>query len=170
MNAIKRYTLRSPGTAPSRVLAGHHRLLANHSQRRFQSANEALDPLSEKDVKGRTGGGKKLDASSPNAPPKPKVSNLSMPAVDKEAHLTDEQRAEVEEHNRDFDKKHDRASPAPNDQVDKGFWSGEVGRQTVKKYCLLMYYLSLMAGFGKGHLLVLSLRRPLRCAARFRYR
>ncbi|CAH0050557.1 unnamed protein product [Clonostachys solani] len=134
---MNRYTLRSLGTAPSRVLAAHHRLAANHSQRRFKQteggANDALDPLSEKSVKGRTGGGKKLDASSPNAPPKPKISNLSMPAVDKEAHLTEEQRAEVEEHNRDFDKKHDRASPAPNDEVDKGFWSGEVGRQTVRK-------------------------------------
>ncbi|VUC28910.1 unnamed protein product [Clonostachys rosea] len=133
MNAMRRYTLQSLGKAPSRALAGHQRLLANHSQRRFQSANEALDPLSERPVKGRTGGGKKLDASSPNAPPKPKVSNLSMPAVDQDDHLTDEQKAEVEEHNRDFDKKHDRASPAPSDVVDKKFWSGEVGRGTVKK-------------------------------------
>lgn len=76
-------------------------------------------------AKGRTGGGKPLSSSSENAVPKPKISNLSVPGVDAKPNLTKEQREEVERHNKDFDAKHDRSNPAPEDKVDKRFWSGE---------------------------------------------
>ncbi|KAF4497756.1 hypothetical protein FAGAP_6075 [Fusarium agapanthi] len=83
-----------------------------------------IDGLSEGDAKGRTGGGEPLDATSKNAPPQPKVSNQSIPGNQTDE-LTEEQKKEVEEHNRDFDKKHDRGNVAPEDRVDKEFWGGE---------------------------------------------
>jgi hypothetical protein len=36
-----------------------------------------------------------------------------------------EKQAEVEQHNREFEQGHDRASKAGEDKVDKKFWSGE---------------------------------------------
>ncbi|RFN50259.1 hypothetical protein FIE12Z_5438 [Fusarium flagelliforme] len=83
-----------------------------------------IDGLAEGDAKGRTGGGEPLDASSKNAPPQPKVSNQSIPGNQTDT-LTEEQKREVEEHNRDFDEKHDRGNRAPGDKVDKKFWAGE---------------------------------------------
>ena len=83
------------------------------------------DALAERSAKGRTGGGEMLDSSSRNAPPKPKISNLSVPGRDMSANLTEEQKEEVERHNRDFEAKHDRGNTAPDDKVDKKFWSGE---------------------------------------------
>ena len=38
------------------------------------------------------------------------------------APLTEEQKKEVEEHNKDFDNRHDRGNVAPGDKVDKKFW------------------------------------------------
>ncbi|KAJ2977898.1 hypothetical protein NUW58_g7667 [Xylaria curta] len=57
-----------------------------------------------------------------NAPPQPKILNQSASGV--KSGLTEEQKREVETHNEYFDAKHDRATPAPNDKVDKKFWSG----------------------------------------------
>ncbi|KAM0240732.1 hypothetical protein ACHAP5_007938 [Fusarium lateritium] len=82
-----------------------------------------IDGLAEGDAKGVTGGGEPLDATSKNAPPQPKVSNQSIPGNQTDA-LTEEQKREVEEHNRDFDEKHDRGNRAPGDKVDKEFWGG----------------------------------------------
>ncbi|KAK3934025.1 hypothetical protein QBC46DRAFT_245811, partial [Diplogelasinospora grovesii] len=73
------------------------------------------------DARGRTGGGKPLN-SSHAAPPQPKIHNGSVPG--KSPELTPEQQAEVDEHNREFEKKHGRAEPAKDDRVDKKFWSG----------------------------------------------
>jgi hypothetical protein len=83
------------------------------------------DDLAEHPVKGRTGGGQPLDSSSANAAPKPKISNLSVPGNDGAKDLSPEQRKEVEEHNKDFEAKHDTSPPAPGDKVDKQFWTGE---------------------------------------------
>lgn len=80
------------------------------------------DDLAHRSATGTTGGGPPLDSSSDNAPPKPKVSNHSVPGVDRDAELTEEQKREVDEHNRDFEKKHDKGEPAPDDRVDKRFW------------------------------------------------
>ncbi|KAF5234523.1 hypothetical protein FANTH_12108 [Fusarium anthophilum] len=88
------------------------------------SKGSFIDGLADGEAKGRTGGGEPLDATSKNAPPQPKVSNQSIPGNQTDE-LTEEQKKEVEEHNRDFDKKHDRGNVAPDDKVDKKFWGGE---------------------------------------------
>ena len=87
------------------------------------------DSLSDPEpVKGRTGGGEPLKASK-NAPPQPKIHNASVPGNGEG--LTEEQKKEVEKHNAEFDKKHDRAAPASEDKVDDKYWTG--GRQPGKK-------------------------------------
>ncbi|KAI1753475.1 hypothetical protein F4782DRAFT_496471 [Xylaria castorea] len=57
-----------------------------------------------------------------NAPPQPKILNQSASGV--KSGLTEEQKREVEQHNQDFEKKHDKAQSAAADKVDKKFWSG----------------------------------------------
>ncbi|RSL53745.1 hypothetical protein CEP54_010244 [Fusarium duplospermum] len=84
-----------------------------------------VDGLAGGDARGRTGGGEPLEASSSNAPPQPKVTNQSIPGSTQTDTLTEEQKREVEEHNRDFEKKHDHGNQAPDDKVDKKFWGGE---------------------------------------------
>ncbi|CAM1511911.1 Fc.00g094240.m01.CDS01 [Cosmosporella sp. VM-42] len=100
----------------------------HHSRRLFQDdgAANAVDGLANgNDAKGRTGGGEKLESSSKNAPPKPKVSNASIPGDFESDNLTEEQKKEVDEHKKDFAKKHDHGNTAPDDKVDKKFWSGK---------------------------------------------
>ncbi|KAK3353783.1 hypothetical protein B0T25DRAFT_545358 [Lasiosphaeria hispida] len=83
------------------------------------------DALAEGDARGRTGGGEPLDSSQ--APPaKPKIYNASVHGGT--ANMTDEQKAEVEAHNKDFEKKHGKAQPAGDDKVDGAFWSGKGSR------------------------------------------
>ncbi|KAK4234959.1 hypothetical protein C8A03DRAFT_46809 [Achaetomium macrosporum] len=89
------------------------------------TAGAIPDPLAEGDVRGVTGGGKPLN-SSRDPPPQPTISNSSMPGT--QPKLTPEQQAEVDEHNRDFEKKHGKAQPAADDKVDKSFWSGKGSR------------------------------------------
>lgn len=78
-------------------------------------------------AKGRTGGGEPLE-SSENAPARPKVHNAKVPLGGGRDNLTKEQQEEVDRHNADFEKKHDRASKAAEDKVDKDFWKGTGGR------------------------------------------
>lgn len=95
----------------------------SRSKDAIESGEDASgDPLETPDARGRTGGGPPLKSST-NAPPKPKITNASVPGEGADS-LTPEQQKEVDEHNRDFEKKHDRANPAANDKVDKSFWSG----------------------------------------------
>lgn len=82
--------------------------------------------LADPPAKGRTGGGEPLSSSS-NPPPKPKITNASVPGEGRDR-LTKEQQEEVDRHNAEFEKKHDRASAAGEDKVDKGFWQGHGGR------------------------------------------
>lgn len=89
--------------------------------------NSNADGLAGSSAKGRTGGGEPL-SSSKNPPPRPKITNASVPGEGRDK-LTKEQQEEVDRHNADFDKKHDRASAAGEDKVDKGFWSGNGGRK-----------------------------------------
>jgi len=72
-------------------------------------------------------GGEALKGPQGKGSPSPKIHNQAMPAA-KEG-LSDEQKQEVERHNADFDKRHDRASPAEADKVDKKFWKGTGGRE-----------------------------------------
>ncbi|KAJ0165336.1 hypothetical protein CTA2_11594 [Colletotrichum tanaceti] len=83
------------------------------STRRFLSEKPGLASTDIRDI---------ADARKTN-PPQPKISNASVG----EEKLTDEQRREVDEHNRDFEKKHDAAAPAEKDKVDKKFWTKRGG-------------------------------------------
>lgn len=51
----------------------------------------------------------------------PKISDKSSPGGD----LSKEKQAEVDQHNKEFEQGHDRASKAEDDKVDKKFWAGE---------------------------------------------
>lgn len=73
------------------------------------------------DMRGRTGGGKPLE-SSRSAPWPPKVWNHNVAGGEPGKDLTGEQREEVESHNAEFERKHDRANKAEDDRVDKSFW------------------------------------------------
>lgn len=89
------------------------------------------DSLSDGDMRGRTGGGSPLEASH-HAPRRPKVWNHAVASGRGQAPgegLTEEQRAEVDEHNAEFDRKHDRANMSGDDKdkVGKGFWGGRDG-------------------------------------------
>lgn len=85
------------------------------------------DSLSDgSDLRGRTGGGKPL-ASSRSPPERPKVWSHDRPDTEPGKGLTEEQKEEVEAHNRDFDKKHDHANLAEDDRVDKSFWERDAG-------------------------------------------
>ncbi|KPM34596.1 hypothetical protein AK830_g11973 [Neonectria ditissima] len=112
--------------------AHHHPGLPTASLRRLHqqgngngnddAAANAVDALATGDAKGRTGGGEPLGSSSKNAPPQPKITNQSIPGDSETAKLSDEQKREVDEHNKHFDERHDHASEAPSDKVDKKFW------------------------------------------------
>ncbi|KAG8160464.1 hypothetical protein KVR01_010000 [Diaporthe batatas] len=92
---------------------------------RSKDAILSADPLAGDGAKGRTGGGEPL-SSSENPPPQPKINNASIPGQGRDK-LTKEQQEEVDRHNAEFEKKHDRASPAAEDKVDKNFWKGQGG-------------------------------------------
>ncbi|KAH6857014.1 hypothetical protein B0I37DRAFT_88909 [Chaetomium sp. MPI-CAGE-AT-0009] len=89
------------------------------------TAGPVPDGLAQGDVRGKTGGGPALD-SSVHPPAQPKISNGSVPG--ERPNLSPEQQAEVDEHNRDFEKKHGKAEAAGDDKVDKSFWSGKGSR------------------------------------------
>ncbi|CAJ2507713.1 Uu.00g088990.m01.CDS01 [Anthostomella pinea] len=72
-------------------------------------------------------GGEALKGPQGEGAPQPKIHNQSVPGV--KQGLSDEQKQEVEQHNRDFDKKHDRSAAAQDDKVDKKFWGGTGGRE-----------------------------------------
>ncbi|KAK3484960.1 Metallo-hydrolase/oxidoreductase [Neurospora hispaniola] len=80
------------------------------------------DGLANGDARGRTGGGEPLSSSHPSAPAQPKISNASVPG--NKPKLTEEQQAEVDAHNRDFEKKHGKAERAADDKVNPKFWGG----------------------------------------------
>jgi hypothetical protein len=84
------------------------------------------DPLAEGDARGRTGGGAPLE-SSQDAPAPPKVNNAAVRGQPPD--LTPEQQAEVDKHNKEFEKKHGVSDSAEKDKVDKSFWSGKGSRQ-----------------------------------------
>jgi len=80
------------------------------------------DSLADRDARGSTGGGKPLKSTAEGAPSKPKVDNAKVQSKGKD--LTEEQKAEVDAHNKEFSERYDRAAPASDDKVDKSFWSG----------------------------------------------
>jgi len=88
------------------------------------------------DSSAQSGGARSKDAketgSSPTGGPvggdkskgggSPKISDKSVPGGEN----SKEYQAEVERHNREFEKGHDRAPPAAEDKVDERFWKGEL--------------------------------------------
>ncbi|KAI1767497.1 hypothetical protein GGR53DRAFT_113578 [Hypoxylon sp. FL1150] len=67
-------------------------------------------------------GGEALKGPQGKGTPSPKIHNQSVPGA--KQGLSDEQKQEVERHNQDFDKRHDRAPAAEDDKVDSKFWKG----------------------------------------------
>lgn len=94
---------------------------------RSKDAVENKSAWNSTEAKGRTGGGDSLEASE-NPPPRPKIHNASVPGSGMNK-LTKEQQEEVDRHNADFEKKHDRASAAEDDKVHKTFWKGQGGHE-----------------------------------------
>jgi len=68
-------------------------------------------------------GGEGLKGPQGEGAPKPSVRSQSMPGA--KPGLTEEQKREVENHNVEFDQRHDRSSQAPDDRVNKKFWQGK---------------------------------------------
>lgn len=66
-------------------------------------------------------GGEALKGPQGKGTPQPKIHNQAIPGAT--AGLTEEQKQEVEQHNTEFEKRHDRAQPAADDKVDKKFWN-----------------------------------------------
>ncbi|WQF77256.1 hypothetical protein CDEST_02270 [Colletotrichum destructivum] len=111
-NIIRQRVLSSLShTARSAPMAA--RATATPSTRRFLSEKPGLASTDIRDI---------ADARKTN-PPQPKISNASVG----DEKLTDEQQREVDEHNEDFEKKHDTAAPAGKDKVDKKFWTKRGG-------------------------------------------
>jgi len=54
---------------------------------------------------------------------KPMINDKAIPGKEQ----TPEQKAEVEQHNKEFEQRHDRAPSAENDAVDEKFWKGHGG-------------------------------------------
>ncbi|KAK1975094.1 hypothetical protein LZ30DRAFT_738659 [Colletotrichum cereale] len=93
----------------ARSMPSAARAAATPPAHRFLSEKPGLDSTDIRDI---------ADARKTN-PPKPKISNASVGSEK----LTEEQKREVDEHNKDFEKKHDKAAPAEDDKVDKKFWA-----------------------------------------------
>jgi len=66
---------------------------------------------------GKSGGKNKTKGQA-----SPKISENLEPAA-----MNAEQQAEVDQHNKEFEERYDRAPPAENDKVDKKFWEGQGG-------------------------------------------
>ena len=77
---------------------------------------------------GGGGGGKSKDGASP------KIHENSEPGAQ-----SSEKQAEVDQHNREFEQRYDRAPEAAGDKVDKKFWSGELCSQSVVDGVMLTY-------------------------------
>ncbi|RDA90116.1 hypothetical protein CP533_2576 [Ophiocordyceps camponoti-saundersi (nom. inval.)] len=95
-------------------------------QNLIPNRNQSSDALSDgKGTKGKTGGGPALESTASGAPDEPpKVVNSRVSAVEPGKGLDEEQRREVEEHNRAFERKHDAGHAASGcaDKIDEKFW------------------------------------------------
>lgn len=128
-----------PGPAPPNVGKGTGGGPTKANKKNGQSAEEAASASSggsrskeaEETGSSPTGGsvgggqsaqkgGEALKGPQGEGTPQPKVMNQSIPGA--KSGLSDEQKQEVERHNVDFDKRHDRAAPAAHDKVDQKFW------------------------------------------------
>lgn len=87
-------------------------------------------------AKGRAAGGQDLGSTAEGAPQKPKVFNFSTPGApgDDDKGLSEAQRREVDEHNREFERTHDGGGggEGPENMVDGRFWDDK-GRKKGRK-------------------------------------
>ncbi|KAG6360153.1 hypothetical protein INS49_011209 [Diaporthe citri] len=131
VSARRHYASSAPKEAeqPSAQSGGSRSKDAKEQAEKAYQVDTGNDPSTDRlagdGAKGRTGGGKPLE-SSENPPPQPKITNASVPGQGRDK-LTKEQQEEVDRHNAEFEKKHDRASPAAEDKVDKNYWKGQGG-------------------------------------------
>lgn len=93
---------------------------------RSKEAKETGSSPTGGSVGGGGGGGEALKGPQGEGAPRPKIHNQSVPSA--KQGLSEEQKQEVEQHNKDFEKRHDRAAPAGEDKVNKNFWKGEAGK------------------------------------------
>ncbi|RDA88768.1 hypothetical protein CP532_4023 [Ophiocordyceps camponoti-leonardi (nom. inval.)] len=112
---------------PSRSTFLAPRLIPYRSQSSSSgSSDESGKALSSgQGAKGKTGGGPALESTARGAPEEPpKVVNARVPGVEPEKGLDEQQRKEVEEHNKAFEKKHDlsQAAPGCDSKVNEKFW------------------------------------------------
>lgn len=127
--SIRHTSTSSPKSAEgaSAESGGSRSKSAAESQSTSANPGAMPDSLSDGDARGRTGGGEAL-SSSDHPPKQPKVWNHSVSLGGKPGEgLTEEQQKEVDEHNKDFEKKHDHANVAEDDKVDKAFWGNRSG-------------------------------------------
>lgn len=122
LTSAGRRTAFTSSTATNRTLFGCQ-ILGSQSTRQFHQTRSILKTPGVEDAEPDKRYEK--NTSPPrDKPPQPKITNSSVPGIDKDAELTEEQKKEVEQHNKEFDKKHDRATSAADDKVDKKFWRG----------------------------------------------
>ncbi|KAF5138081.1 hypothetical protein E5D57_001861 [Metarhizium anisopliae] len=86
-------------------------------------------------AKGRAAGGQDLGSTAEGAPRKPKVFNFSTPgAPGDDKGLSEAQRREVDEHNREFERTHDGGGgEGPETMVDGRFWDDKGGNKGGKE-------------------------------------
>ncbi|TVY83195.1 hypothetical protein LSUE1_G000855 [Lachnellula suecica] len=101
-----------------------------------KSPAEGQGTKSPEDASAQSGGSRSKDAKESGSSPtggsvgggggksssngaSPKIHDKSVPGGDNSA----DKQAEVEQHNKEFEQRHDRAPKAENDKVDKKFWS-----------------------------------------------
>ncbi|KAH8178493.1 hypothetical protein LIA77_00012 [Sarocladium implicatum] len=106
--------LRSPAIGPTRgrSFASTKRFFMpgdRYSTKASDNDAEGIDAdeppaLIDQRTNGRTGGGESLESTAFGAPSKPRVFNSSMPSDGRPVDLDKEQKREVDQHNREFDK------------------------------------------------------------------
>ena len=109
------------------------RTLSTTLTRLAQGAGGGPTKASPKDASAESGGSRSKEATETGSSPSegqvgntgvgasPKIHDNATPSAEEE-----EYKKEVELHNREFEKGHDRAPPAEKDKVDNKFWSGEL--------------------------------------------
>ena len=91
---------------------------AEHPGPASPAESKGSSTKSPEEASAQSGGSRSKDAEEKRA--SPKVSDKNVPGKEN----TEAKQAEVEQHNKEFYERHDRAPKAAADKVDKKFWSG----------------------------------------------
>ena len=121
--SILNITHNTLGTSSSTRLSAeteYYFLSARRSTKTIAGTDDGRDEDSNTDMRGRTGGGDRLSSTAFGAPSKPKVFNSDIPFKGKvKEYLNSEQKTEVDEHNREFDRKYERGQVESDDRDKK---------------------------------------------------